>query len=329
MWVIMRNLNFKYLRINLVFVFCFLGFSSSFAQTTNSSSGAQASPSTSAIQLKAAAGSSLQQNTQGVATNNLINTLGVGGADKNFFRFTGSASYTPQIRNDQVGSGDFLLRGEYFFAKNQRIRLDQYYTHYEQKLNSAYEFKPSDTTIGHFINLPWKLWDGSLQWRTNVTLPISNESARDGIITRVTGSLMYSKMFLDNKFTFLLVPYARYHVTQYKTSPSGNGLPWYTLGASVWGIYNITPAWSLSGIYNYNFEAVQKSQFATTGEIQPDLFPNGSYSFDVGISWQFSDNFSANLGYSQGASYMQQGRYELVFYDNRNSRYNFGLSCVF
>lgn len=259
-------------------------------------------------------------------SNNLIQSLGVGTADKNFFRFMGDASYTPQIRKDQVGGADFLLRGEYFFSGNQRIRVDQRFTRLDQKLYSAYEFKPWDTSISHFINLPWKLAGGNLQWRSALTLPISHESNRDDVITRLTGSLMYSKMLLDNKITLLALPFARYHVMEFKTLPSGRGSPWYTLGVSLSAIYSLTPRWFLSGGYSYSFEGRRSSQYDTT----PTQLLNGDYSFDLGLSWQFMESLSANLGYSQGlASLMQQGRYEMVFFDDQASRYNFGITYIF
>lgn len=127
----------------------------------------------------------------------------------------------------------------------------------------------------------------------------------------------------------VVAPYARYHFYEFKTSESGRQLPLYTLGTSLSAIYFITPKFSFSLSGNYNFEGVNKSQYDPNQSLVFDQLNRGIYRFDVDLSYQVTNRLAASLSYFQGASYMQTGRYEMVFYDNENSRYSAGLTYIY
>lgn len=257
-------------------------------------------------------------------SNNAVLTNLVGGGSG--FRFIGAFNHTPKLRNDQEDTSDILLRADYTVNKKHRFRVQQFYTKFYGKYHSENEFRATDTNFSHFYTPNFKPFGTRLMWRTAAVLPISHASKRDDLVTRVTGSLIGSKSFLNRKLLVFLVPYARYHWFQYKTSVSGRRLPWYTLGSSVTGIYFFTPKLSASLSANYNFEARRSSQF----EISPDeTLDNGTYRFDADVSYQFTPQVSASLSYFQGARYMEAGRYEMVFFDDENSRVGLGLTYIY
>ncbi|MEM7645621.1 MAG: hypothetical protein AAF203_01815 [Pseudomonadota bacterium] len=241
------------------------------------------------------------------------------------FRFIGSLTHVPKLRNDQEDTSEIFLATDYTLNKKHRFRLQQFFTKFYSKFESEHEFKPTDTQIAHFYTPDFKPFGARLMWRTGVALPISNESARDDLITRFTGSLIASKMFFKNKLMVFAVPYARYHWYEFKTSVSGRPLPWYTAGMSTSLIYFLSPKLSVSGTGNYNYEWVRNSQF----DQDQDQIANGIYRFDLSVAYQFTPEFSASLGYFQGANYMQDGRYEVVFFDDQESRYSLGVTAIF
>lgn len=248
--------------------------------------------------------------------------------------FTGKASgvrlqailtHIPRIRRDQEDTSEIFLRGDYTINKKNRVRLEQFFTKFYGKYNSEYEFRPDDTVLAHYYTPESKPLGVNLMWRTGVSLPISNASVRDSLITRFTGSMISSKAFFGGRLMVFAIPYARYHWYQFNMSQSGGHRPWYTVGTNIFTTFFLTPKLYLSGSADYNYETQRQSQFDPT----PSQVNNGRYRFDVDLGYQWTDRLSSAVSYFQGAKYIQDGRYEVSFFDNEVSRVALNLTYIY
>ncbi len=242
------------------------------------------------------------------------------------WRLQGAVTHQPKLRRDQEDTTDILLRADYNINKKHTIRVQQYFTKFYGKYSSEYEFKPFDTSVAHFYRLPWKPGGIGLQWRNQVSLPISNESARDDLITPFQTSIVGSKGLLGGKLLVFGIPYSRYFFYEYKTSVSGRLLPRWQNGLSLGGLYFITPKLSFYAGGDYRIDTVYNSQYDQNAK----QIPRGTYRFDLDLTYQLNNSLSGSLSYAQGrASYIQQGRYELALFDDQASRVNFGLTYIY
>lgn len=246
-------------------------------------------------------------------------------AGRKKWRFQGFATHLPELRGDQRTTTDILLRTEYNINKKHRIRLQQPLTKRYEKRDFEYEFAVADTTLAHFYRITPKPLGVSLQWRSDLRVPISSDSIRDNLVTRLTGSLIALRPFAGGKLLGIAVPFVRYHWWQFKSSVSGRRLPWYTLGLSSSLIYMITSKLSLTGSASYNFTGQINNPF----DQDPRQLNNGTYRFDLDVTYQFTKNWSASVGYTQGANYIQDGRYEVNFFDSEVSRFYLGAAFLY
>ncbi len=254
--------------------------------------------------------------------NPTLNNL-TGGASG--WRLQGSMTHNPKLRKDQEDTTDILLRADYAINKKHTIRVQQFFSKFYGKYESEYEFKPFDTSVAHFYRLGYKPFGMNLQWRNQVSLPISNESNRDDLFTVFQTSVVASKALFGGKALAFAVPYARYFAYEYKTSESGRLLPWYQAGASLGALYFFTSKLAFYGGMDYRFDTVRNSQFDQT----PSQVPRGNYRFDLDLSYQATQHWTGSVSYSQGDSYIQNGRYEVVVFDDQESRIGLGVTYIY
>lgn|GEM_PF-2151904 len=301
--------------------------SQSGSDNTESDSANVSSESESEANEKGAKSSSLASspNSESSASESGNSVLAGVSAGKKKWRFQGFATHLPELRNDQRTTTNLLLRAEYNINKKHRIRLQQPLTKRFEKMDFQNEFAVADTTLAHFYRFEKKPFGTSFQWRSDVRVPISNNSIRDNLITRFTGSLIGIKPFAKGKLLGIAVPFARYNWWEYKSSITGRRLPWYTIGLNASLIYMITNKLSLTGTAGYNFTGQLNNPF----DQDPKQLNNGTYRFDLDITYQITKNWSASAGYTQGANYIQDGRYELVLFDSEVSRFYLGAAFLF
>ncbi|MCB0378793.1 MAG: hypothetical protein KDD33_09895 [Bdellovibrionales bacterium] len=256
------------------------------------------------------------------SSNPTLNSITGGGSG---WRLQGALTHVPKTRNDNEDTTDILARADYTFNNKHRVRLQQVWTKFYGKYSSEYEFKAYDTQIGHYYTMGSKPWGVNLLWKNHANVPISNESNRDDLITRFQSTLIGTKAFLKGKLIAFGTPYARYSWYEFKNSKSGRPLPLFDLGASLAGLYFITPQLSFYAGLTYEYQTVSNSQYDTSPS-QPN---RGIYQWDLSLTYQFTNALSSSLGYFQGASYIQDGRYEFAFYDNEVSRYSLGLTYIY
>jgi hypothetical protein len=308
----------KHLARMALLLFCSLGFSS----LAVAQSGGEEGESTSEIKAKADNRTDkLAKKADESANPTLANLAGAASG----FRLQATVTHQPKLRNDQEDTTDILLRGDYNLNKRHTLRVQQFFTKFYGKYESEYEFKPFDTTFAHFYRMPWRPGGVGLQWRNQVSLPISNESVRDDLITTFQTSVVGSKAFLGGKLLAFGIPYSRYFFYQYKTGEE-RLLPRWQNGLSLGALYFFTPKLAFYAGGDYRIDTVYNSPFDQT----PNQVPQGTYRFDLDLSYQFTNNLTASVSYAQGrASYIQNGRYELVLFDDQASRVNFGMTYIY
>lgn len=241
------------------------------------------------------------------------------------WRLQGAVTHIPALRSDQEHTTDILTRADYTFNKKHRVRVQQFFTKFYSVYNQEDELKPADTLLAHYYTLDYKPFGANLLWQTRATLPVSNQSARDDLITRVSGSMIATKGFLNNRLIGFFIPYGTYHWYEFNQSKSGGLRPWYTVGASIAGLYFITDKLAFYAGGTYNVETQRQSQF----DQAPSQVPNGNYRFDLDLSYQFTGRFAGSLSYVQGANYLEDGRFEVVAFDDQNSRVSVGLTYIY
>ena len=264
-----------------------------------------------------------KKTTTAQENNPTLNSLNGGGSG---WRFQGTLTHLPTERRDQETTTDVLLRADYTINKKHRVRIQQYFNKVYTKYESEYDFQPADTQLVHFYRLDYKPAGIGLQWRNSISLPISNASSRDDLITRIQTSIIAAKPLLGGKLISFFVPYLRYHAYEFALSRSGTPLPLTTVGASLGGLYFLTPKLSFYGGLNYNVENTRESQFEPDPTYQ---FNRGIYRFDLDLSYMVTNHVTASLSYNQGAALVQDGRYELMFYDDQVSRVGLGLTYIY
>ena len=239
------------------------------------------------------------------------------------WRLQGTLSHIPRLRRDQEDLTNLLFRADYRINKKHSIRFQQFFTKFYSKYTAENELKPFDASVGHFYRLSWRPYGVGLQLRHRVSLPISNESHRDHLYTTYGASVVGSKAFLGGKVLAFGVPYARYFFYEFKTSQSGRLLPRFQAGLSLGALYFATSKLSFYGGGDYRNDTV----YTVDGDPQ---IPRGGYRFDLDMSYQWTYHLTTSLSYSQGqASFFQNGRYELVLFDDQASRISLGMTYIY
>ena len=192
--------------------------------------------------VKTSASKATKKQKEANASNPTLANLQGGGSG---WRLQASVTHVPKLRVDQEDTTDILMRADYNINKKHTVRIQQFFSKFYGKYESEYEFKPFDTSLAHFYRMDWRPFGMRLQWRNQVSLPISNESARDNLITTFRTSAIASKGWLGGKLLSFAVPYARYFVYDFKTSVSGRLLPRYQLGMTLGALYFFTSKISL------------------------------------------------------------------------------------
>lgn len=248
------------------------------------------------------------------------------GGEKKKWRAIVDVQHVPALREDQEAYTDVVAIGDYFLNKKHRVRVLQSGSKLYQKFDSEYEFQTADTQLYHYYAFEDKPLGLGYIWRNQFSLPVSDISGRDDLVTRLTSMMFINKVLNGGSLFLSLRPFGRYNWYKYRTSAGGRRLPLYTFGATALASYSVNDKVAITGVAYYSIEGTNSSQF------DPDFVQkeNGIYSFTVSSSYQLTKEISAYASYSSGAAnYINQGRYEVYLYDQDNSRYGLGLTAMF
>lgn len=247
------------------------------------------------------------------------------------WRVTLDASYVPIVdrsktKYQQKTYTDYLAIGDYFVSKRHRFRISQSWTQFSLKYNSDHEFNPSDTRLFHYYNFESRPLGASYLIRSDLSVPVSNLSNQDGLVTAFTSSLFVTKMFFNNRLFTSVRPLGRYHFYKYRTSPGGRLLPLYTVGVSALASWSFTDKISVLGAAYFSLTGLNSSQY------DPDFrqLEQGLYSVSIVPNYQITKEIGIYAAYMSGAAqYVNEGRYEVFLYDPRRSRYGIGMTAIF
>lgn len=239
------------------------------------------------------------------------------------------------VRDDQFASTDLTLFFDYALNPKNSFRILQAPTKtYDLGgTRGENEWIPSDTIVSHFWNTPWQIESTGTRFRlvSVINLPTSIESQdNDKILT--FGNTLQMNSMIKGAFLVSLRPFYRYNWNKYKTSgfgdTGGRPLPVLTYGVTMLNSYNITDKISLNGTFSWAVIQESPSQYDTSTNMN-GMFgenPGGTYSVSLAANFSFTDKVAAYVGFYQGATYLQDGRFEVYAYDPRVSRFQAGLT---
>ena len=195
---------------------------------------------------------------------------------------------------------------------------------YEVPQYGESEFQLDDTSISHNFQIAEDFYGFGLNWKTGITLPVSQFSRSRGVITKPSVALKVDRKFLDERLTLSYQPFYRYYFKQYTTTVSGTPLPVMTLGHTLGAEFELLPklSLSLSGTGSYSW----KEKHPTATQDPP---VDGDYGYETALGYEISKNLNMKVGYGQADSFVKDGRYEVQIFDPGVSRFFFGVGLSF
>lgn len=241
------------------------------------------------------------------------------------------ANHNPAVRADQFTSTDLTFFFDYQANPSHLFRVLQAPTKiYEIGLDQGEnEWLPSETILSHFWNTGKTLGLFRLRLQSSLGLPTSIEAQDNDKIVMLTETLQLNAVF-GGKFVFSLRPFVRYNWYEFKTRESGGLLPTFIYGLNLVTSYSVTDKLSLNGTFGYNQVNELASQFdpnTNFGTFAENA--EGRYFISLALNYSFTDEFGIYGGYSQGDSYIRDGRFEVYAYDPLVARYNIGATFYF
>lgn len=240
-------------------------------------------------------------------------------------------SHNPAARTDQFTSTDFTFFFDYQANAQHLFRVLQAPTKiYETgMMQGENEYMASETILSHFWNTGWQTGPFKYRLVSSIGLPTSIEAQDNDKMATFTETVQINAMFAG-KFVFSLRPYVRYNWYEFKTTESGFLLPTFIYGVNLVTSYSVTDALSLNGSFGYSMVNELASQYDKTtnfGVFEENA--EGRYFLSLTANYSVTDKFGVYAGFSQGDTYIRDGRFEVYAYDPQISRYNIGATLYF
>jgi hypothetical protein len=233
-----------------------------------------------------------------------------------------NADHYLKHRRDHDAYTGLTLDLIYKLSKRDSVRVLQTATKYQVVNRQEPEFLLNDMSLQYARNLVQDWHEISLGLRPSLTLPISRDSGRQGIVSRPSLTLVADRKFLGGRLFTRYAPSYAYQINRYKTRIGGAPLQQHSLGHTVQLGYDVTKKISVGvaavGAYNWD----EQSPYSNI-----DSRPKGSYLYDASVGYAIHENVEVAVGYSQGDAFMKEGRYDVNFYDPATSRYYFTLGA--
>ena len=223
------------------------------------------------------------------------------------------------------------------FSFGMSMNVGQSVTKLYRVLPGESEWKASDTSLGLSGQFTKDWFAGvGVSGSVGATLPVSEVSKRVNNLTKLSGSVKFSRSFLDKKISLSLSPKARYHVNRYTTTPtyegSGGGRPLtrYSIGGALGLGFNFHEKLSLSSsasVQQVFYEKVQyENTTSTLGVTNP---PTHFYSWGASLNFSPFENWSLSAGYNHGQKLENPWGVEVLVFDDRVSQWTLGTSVSF
>ncbi len=168
----------------------------------------------------------------------------------------------------------------------------------------------------------------------SMTLPLSEFSRENSIISRISAGLSGFEQILDKRLGLSYAIRSTLHLSEYETTKGGDGLggsplPIWSYSLQHAGEYQLGHNWSCSyslaysEVYYYDLDP-NESEALTAVDL-----PDQSYNLSTGVNWQAQASLRVGLGYNQGSQILYPGLQDFVLYDEDLSQWYLSLEYIY
>lgn len=234
-----------------------------------------------------------------------------------------SIDHNEGFRKDVDATTDFSLNLTGAINKKHTIQILQVATKYYLIDPEQNEVEFSDTFLFHH----WRAYRGkyfSATLRNSYTLPVSTSSERNGTMGRWEQRIAFSKAFFGGKLFVAYRPFYRIFFNKYKVGEAGQPLNQYSYGHNILGVVSLPKNFSIVALAGQTINHTEESQYETN-----PIQSNETYFVTGYLNYQALKSLSIRAGYLQANSAIINGRNEVYFFDEENSRWNIGVDYSF
>jgi len=232
------------------------------------------------------------------------------------------ASYEVKDRRDLPATWYFAGRLGFDLSKRSSIKLIQSFTQYTEVGQGQASFFADDTVVR--INHQLPSW-GGLDWSLvpEATVPVSQDSNKQGVISRPSVSLSISKSTWADKLNLTYSPWYTHQFNRYQTRINGDPLPRQSLGHSFTAQVALSSwmSWSSSVQATYVWTEVSEEDLRFVSK------PYDTYGFSSWIDLSLNSNWGLALGFQNSDYFLRDGAYRVSVYDHELVRYYMTLSA--
>lgn len=245
------------------------------------------------------------------------------------------------VAQHYAGFGDQRNEPATFLFGQINYQLNKWILFANQSANKVYYVADSnepevifaDTQFG-VLRVFRDVLSGTLQLRTFLTLPVSELSQRNGLITRPDFRFRNTWFFLDRKLTLSAGAEFMLYMNRYTTTYTGPGdegmgapLPLFRTSIQTLMSYNFNDRLSVS---SYAFYIDR--QFESLGPSTPSGNGNSSnHDFWAGVSlnYSFDNNWVGTVSYDHSNTLEQNGNVDFYAFDAVSSQWSLGVNYIF
>lgn len=208
------------------------------------------------------------------------------------------------------------------------VGLSQAFTKYYVIDEGDSELKFADTNLSASTSLDGK-FGFSHSLAVSLTIPVSEFSREQNVITALRGSISSSRSFFGDKLGYTITPSFRYFLNQYTTTRSGPGdnggspLRHYMMSIEQSLGYKLKPKLNLGLAVTYQqifYEDIGYRNRVSTAST--DALLSEAYSIDLSAIYEIRKNISVGFGYSQGDNFERTyGIQEFYIFDQYTTQF--------
>ncbi len=220
-------------------------------------------------------------------------------------------------------------------------KMDKFILYGAQFANKVYyvadtneqEIVFADTQLG-ILKMYKDVIGGTLQLRSFFTLPVSELSRRNGLISRPNVRFRNTWMFLDKKLSIGLGAELMYYWNEFTTTAGGAredgfGSPMVLFRTSLQSVvnYNLTSKISLSGyVFYLNRQFEELGPPTTFGSGNTDL---NDFWYGVTFNYSFDNHWIGTLAFDHANTLEQFGSVDFTTFDALTSQWSVGVNYIF
>lgn len=169
------------------------------------------------------------------------------------------------------------------------------------------EFLLADTELRFTpqLDVDWAGWKPLAS--TTVSLPVSEASQRNSVVTKADLLLGVTRKFLGDTLTYTAATGLRYFVNEYQTtdtsrgSGGGRALPLTRWSLTQSLAYQVNDKLSLTADGSYQITRFEDADMRNVGSTlqSEDGYPVDGYSYSVSANYQWNEGIVTSLGYAQ------------------------------